>query len=161
MNIIEFHSHKEEDGTLKIQLNSSFDLFGADCSLGSVLANGSTGFMNWNIELKSYEPIIVEAKSVLDVKERTLLKIPSVIGTTFIFNKVMFHSIGRSSEYHILDKKVPGLRTGSEIESFSASYKYELSIYGSKAEDLKSVIFTASMEGGKVEKRSYDFNRKA
>jgi len=157
MNILEFHSHVQDGGVMKISLHSSYDLFESECSVGAEMSNGSSGFLNWNIEMDSHSPIVVKAESVLKVKDRMLLKTKDIIGNTMVFNGEVFHSVGKSSNYLVLDRCIDGLNTGSDIEVFGAAYKYTLNIIGITIDDIKTLVFSSYKKDGSIEKRSYIF----
>lgn len=141
MILLNFEKNISDVGT-SITVNSSVDLRERELAISVTLANGVVTFADWTISFIEYNPISVKVESVIVTKDRTLIKIPDVIGTTFIFNGETFHSVGMSNGYTIVNKKLSRLSTGDLIEILSPCYKYEILIKGIEIDQIREAILT-------------------
>jgi len=156
MKILEIGAYYMDGSDLIIPVGSSFGF--EDCSLavGALMRNGTAGFLNWVVEFDSFSPQTIVAESVLNVKGRNMLKMKHTLGNEFVFEGCAFRSIGESSGYLLLDRHVPGLKTGSVVEVFTAAYKYKIRVLGTSNDDLNTLKLTVS-KGKNDEHRQIKF----
>ncbi len=162
MEIFEIKKHQSSNGGgLEIYFSTSFNIENRILSLGSTLKNGSSGLMNWRVRLHSYNPIKVKVKSVLFFQGRMLMEIEENVGPTYLFEGAFFNSLGLTGDYHLLDREIPKLETGSEIEILSGAYSYVLEIYGTTPAELQDITLSLEDTSGRATRRTYAFNREA